>query len=172
MSAEVIIDGDGNQGRWIRTALDYLPEDIMEQMKGNLVILGVGATGGCRLPDHYREREIVLFSDWVFPPSDDPEGDEAGQFFIIALLHEIAHAVCRHKSPAWDKLSQEEIQAQEDEADSLAIDWFNRHIEQGDNEDPKTMKATEYREIVDRYSNLYVEMSVFKENWHCKNSKP
>ena len=38
------------------------------------------------------------------------------------LLHEIAHALCRHRSPTRDKLTQEEFQAQEDEADNLAID--------------------------------------------------
>jgi hypothetical protein len=169
LSDKVIIDGDSSHARWIQIALDYLPDDIMEQIEGNLVIIGVGDIGGCRLPEHYREREIVLLSDWVFPPLDQSEGDETGQFFIITLLHEIAHALCRHKSITRDKLSQEEFQAQEDEVDNLAIDWFNRHVEQRDNKYLKIMEATEFREIVDRYSNLSSEIKVFKYDWHRKN---
>lgn len=41
----------------------------------------------------------------------------------------VAHAIKKHKSPKLDKLNREEYQAQEDEADSLALEWFNQHIE-------------------------------------------
>ena len=169
MSSKVLIDGDPSHARWIKIALEYLPEEILRDEGGNLAIIGIGGIGACRLPQHYRDREIVLLSDWVFPPAGHSEGDETGQFFIVTLLHEIAHAVCRHKSPSLDKLSPEENQAQEAEADSLAIDWFNRHVEVRNNKYLKPMQTPKFRAIVDRYANLSDEIKEFKETWHRKN---
>ena len=50
------------------------------------------------------------------------------RYFIFVVLHEIAHVVKNHRSPLLDKLTKEENEAQEKEADDLAIDWFNAYI--------------------------------------------
>jgi len=166
LSSEVLIDGDQSHIRWIEIALGYLPEETLRTEGANLAIIGIGSIGGCRLPQQYRQREIVLLSDWIFPPAGNSEGDKAGQFFIITLLHEIAHAVFRHKSPLLDKLTPEELQAQEDEADSMAIGWFNSHVEHRDNKYLKAISTEEFRKIVDWYKDLYDEIEKFKVNWH------
>ena len=162
----MLIDGDPSHTRWVEIALGYLPEEILKEEGANLAIIGVGCIGGCRLPQAYRQREIVLLSDWVFPPAGRSEGHAAGQFFIITLLHEIAHAVRRHKSPSLDKLTPEETHAQEDEAESLAISWFNRHVELSSNKYLKAVQTAEFREIVDRYATLCSDIEKFKGDWH------
>ncbi len=166
MSSDVLIGGDQSHMRWVEIALRYLPEETLKEEGANLAIIGVGCYGGCRLPQQYRQREIVLLSDWVFPPAGHSEGDAAGQFFIITLLHEIAHAVRRHKSPLFDKLTSEVIQAQEDEADSLAIGWFNRHVELRNNKYLKAIQTAEFHEIVDQYATLCSDIEEFQVKWH------
>ncbi len=172
MDTNILIDGDESHARWVEIALGYLPEDVVKKEGANLAIIGVGCIGGCRLPQHYRKREIILLSDWIFPPGGMSEGDTVGQFFIITLLHEIAHAVCRHKSPKFDKLTPEENQAQEDEADSLALDWFNRHVELRDDEYLNAIQANEFRETVERYAALCGDIEKYKVGWHQNNSVP
>jgi len=49
----------------------------------------------------------------------------------MASLHEIAHAIKKHKSPKFDGLTEEQNQAQEEEADNLAFMWFLRPVSWG-----------------------------------------
>jgi Zn-dependent peptidase ImmA (M78 family) len=44
-------------------------------------------------------------------------------------LHEVAHAIRKHKSPRFDNLTEQENQAQEDEAHTIATEWFNERVE-------------------------------------------
>lgn len=166
LNSGILISGDPSQLFWNKKALEYLPKDVKKRESKNLTIVGVGELGGCRLPKHYREREIILLSDWIFPPPSHSEGDETGKFLIITLLHEIAHAVLRHKSPKNDKLSPEEDEYQETEADSTAIDWYNQHIESIDNEYLTRIEAATYRELVKIFSKLYFAIGQYKWNWH------
>ena len=166
MNGEVLIEGDPSHERWIQIALEYVPEEVLANEGGNLAIIGLGGIGGCRLPAQYRQREIVLLSDWVFPPAGHSEGDDTGRFFVITLLHEIAHAVCRHKSPRLDQLSPDDSQAQEDEADRIAVQWFNRRVELSGNEFMTPTDATEFREIVERLEPLFADIEDFKAQWH------
>lgn len=166
LTSGVLIDSDPAQRRWIEIAFNYLPEGALKGMQAELAVIAIGRLGACRLPDQYRERELVLIADWLFPSAGNSEGDDTGRLFIFTLLHEIAHAVCRHKSPLLDKLSPETNQAQEDEADQLAVAWFNQHIGKQENEYLKTMRRDEFRHIIDRFSKLFDEMEGFKMGWH------
>jgi len=56
------------------------------------------------------------------------EGQPDVRYFIFVVLHEVVHAVKRHQSPLYDCLTQAEKEAQEREADDLALKWFNTHI--------------------------------------------
>ena len=51
------------------------------------------------------------------------------RYFIFVVLHEIAHAYLKHLSPKLDSLTDSEMEAQEDEADKLALQWFNGYVE-------------------------------------------
>lgn len=166
MSSEVLIDGGRSHTRWIEIALEYVPEEVLAKEGDNLAIIGIGETGACRLPEQYREREIVLLADWIFPPVMHSEGDEVGRFFIISLLHEIAHAICRHKSPRLDQLTPAENLSQEDEADRMAVKWFNCHVERVGSEFMRPTTTTEFRELVDRIAPLFTATEGFIADWH------
>jgi hypothetical protein len=170
LTEEVLIDGDPSHQWWIRVALEYMPEDVLAEEGPNLAIIGLGGIGGCRLPRQYREREVILISDWLFPPAGHSEGDDTGRFFIVTLLHEIAHAVCRHRSPRLDQLSAEENQTQEEEADAMAVQWFNRHVEQSSNDFMLPISVAEFREVVERFEPLFGEIKEFKAKWHTGSS--
>lgn len=96
MSANVLIDGDRSHRSWIETALSYLPEDIIEKEDSKLAVIGLGGIGGCRLPQDFRQREVLLLSDWVFPPVGQSEGDAAGQFFMRFCM--VNYFFCRYGS--------------------------------------------------------------------------
>ena len=58
------------------------------------------------------------------------KGDDSKErYFVFVILHEIAHAVKQHSSPLLDRLTQEQIAAQEQEADEQALSWFNDYVE-------------------------------------------
>jgi hypothetical protein len=76
----------------------------------------------------------LALSDRVLPKQGADEGQPEVRYFIFTVLHEIAHAIKKHKSPKFDGLTGEQNQAQEEEADSLAFGWFNQHIEELNNE--------------------------------------
>ncbi len=170
MNSEILISGDQTQSWWINTALKYLPEEIMRDEGRNLVIVGVGDFGGCRLPKQYREREIILLSEWIFPPPGHSEEEESGKCFIITLLHEIAHAVNKHKSPSLDKLSTDEKRDQENEADNIAIDWYNSHVRSLDNDYLTSLEVSTFRELVERFGKLCGAIEKYKWDWHQKGS--
>lgn len=166
MKSDILISGDQLQSWWIKNALAYLPENILRDEGPNLAIVGVGAFGGCRLPKQYREREIILLSDWIFPPVSHSEAEETGKFFIVTLLHELAHAVSGDKSPHLDNLPPDRIEKQERKADSMAIDWYNRHVESLGDENLTLLDISTFRELVDRFGKLYDAIGKFKWDWH------
>ena len=63
------------------------------------------------------------------------------------VLHEVVHAIKKHKSPKFDNLTEQENQAQEDEADVIALEWFNEHIRELNNPYLKPITREEIRDI-------------------------
>ena len=168
MTSNILIDSSSSQRRWIEIALEYLPQDVKADEKCSLSIIALGDMGACRLPPSYREREVIFLSDWLFPPPGVSEADDAGIFFITTVLHEIAHAFCRHKSPSLDALSSDQIQSQEDEADKIAVTWFNSYIDEANNQYLEKIEETRLRELVEQFAVLYNMFEKSKESWHQK----
>jgi len=116
--------------RWIEYALEYLPQEIFDEHKENLVFISTAETDACRVARHYCEkREVIVLSERILPKYGADEEQPAVRYFIYVVLHEVAHAIKKHKSPIFDSLTQDEKISQEDEADKLAFQWFNQHIE-------------------------------------------
>lgn len=115
----------------VKTALEwYLPEEIFDEYKDNLYFIHTGAFDGCRIaPAIRKEKEIIVLAERIFPKKN-AKGEENSdvRYFYFVILHEIAHVVKQHRSPGLDSLSSEENKAQENEADKLAIEWFNQCI--------------------------------------------
>ena len=126
--------------QWVQNALYYLPQDILDEHKDNIVFLTTADVDGCMVARQYCEhREVILLSERILPKEHANEGQANVRYFIYVVLHEIVHAIKKHKSPKFDQLSPDEKQAQEDEADRLAFEWFNQHIEElGDPYKPLT----------------------------------
>ncbi|MBK8335073.1 MAG: hypothetical protein IPL03_00170 [Sterolibacteriaceae bacterium] len=119
----------GPYDRWVEIALGYLPRDVLDEHKEDLAFISMAHRDGCRLSRVLCEtREIILLSDHVLPKGRSDEGQPDVRYFIYVVLHEVAHATKKHKSPQYDSLTQEEFEAQEEEADALAFQWFNDHI--------------------------------------------
>ena len=112
--------------QWVENALHYLPREILDEHKENLVFIAMGHRNGTRLAPEIREREVIVLSEHVLPKTHANEGQKEVRYFIYTVLHEVAHAIRKHDRP--DKISQQEIDAQEKEADDLALAWFNQHV--------------------------------------------
>jgi len=131
----LMIDCGDYYNQWVENALKYyLPFEVLNEYKEKLVFISTAQCDACRIARQYCEdREVILLSDRVLPKSGDSEGKANVRYFIFTVLHEIAHAIKKHKSPKFDNLSEKENQNQEDEADMLALNWFNQGIEKRNN---------------------------------------
>ena len=113
----------------VKTALKYLPESELHSLSGNLYITSTTSRGACRLSRALCEtKEIIILSERIMPPQKPSEDDEIFRYFIFVVLHEVAHVIKKHRSPLYDELTLEEAEKQEDEANKLALDWFNAHV--------------------------------------------
>ncbi len=119
----------GPYDRWVEIALGYLPREILEEHKENLAFISMAHRDGTRLARLTCEtREVIVLSEHVLPNIHANEGQSEVRYFFYVVLHEVAHAIKKHRSPQYDSLTNEEFEAQEKEADDLAFKWFNDHI--------------------------------------------
>ena len=115
---------------WVEHALGYLPVELLDEHKENLAFISTAQMDACRVARYYCEnREVIFLSDRILPKKGASEFQPQVRYFIFIVLHETAHAIEKHKSPKFDKLTQEQNRAQEEEADELAFGWFNAHIQ-------------------------------------------
>ena len=118
----------GPSNRWVEIALEYLPREVLDELKEGLAIITMAHRDGCRLAREVCEnREVIVLSEHVLPKGPVSETDDDVRYFIYVVLHEIAHALKKHRPP--NSFTSEERAAQEQEADSLAFGWFNSHVE-------------------------------------------
>lgn len=115
---------------WLKRAIEYLPEEVFEQNAKGFLFTSTAFRDACRLSKHYcQTREIILISERILPGKKITSvADSRARYFIYVVLHEMAHAIKEHKSPFLDNLTGRECEAQEKEADDLAVKWFNDHV--------------------------------------------
>lgn len=130
---------------WLKVALEYLPKNLFDQNAKGFLFTSTAYRDACRIARHYcQTREIILISERVLPGKKIvDETDPKARYFIYVVLHEVAHAVRKHKSPELDNLTKDEIEAQEREADVLAISWFNDHVRERKSEHLLPIKKQE-----------------------------
>ena len=78
------------------------------------------------------------------------EGQPEVRYFIFAVLHEVVHAIKKHKSPKFDNLTKQENRGQEDEADKIAIQWFNEHVKARNNQYLKPITMDEIKKMQEK----------------------
>lgn len=76
--------------------------------------------------EQYEGFEIIVFSEFVIPRNWKTEDEWSKKYFNYVVLHEVAHALLKHKSPKTMTIGQST--AQENEADELAMSWFNEYL--------------------------------------------
>jgi hypothetical protein len=141
---------------WIELALKYLPEDVFDQHKESFLFTSTATRDACRVARHYcQTREIIVISERILPGQNvKVETDPKARYFIYAVLHEVAHAIKKHKSPIFDNLTNDECEAQEKEADELAMSWFNDHVEKRNNEHLFPITKEEIKVVQDKNQEL------------------
>jgi hypothetical protein len=124
-----MLDCGDRYNQWVQNALEYLPRNILDEHKDRLACLAMAHRDGCRVARVLREnREIIILSEHILPKAGATEGQSDVRYFIYTVLHEVVHAVKRHRSLLYDSVTPEVVVAQESEADDLALQWFNDHI--------------------------------------------
>lgn len=119
----------GYSNQWVQNALGYLPRNTLDEHKERLAFVAMGHKDGCRLtPAFCKDREIIVLSERILPKRGAAEDNPDVRYLTFVVLHEVAHAIRNHQSPLYDSLTREEAEAQEREADELALQWFNKHI--------------------------------------------
>jgi hypothetical protein len=156
----LMLDCGERYNQWIENALHYLPREVLNKHKENLVFISTAERDACRIARHYCEsREVIILSDRILPKQNANEGQPEVRYFIFTVLHEIAHATKKHKSKKFDNLTEQETQAQEDEANIMALEWFNQYVEEQDSPflKPLTMEkiAIGKQKNVDLIEKLY-----------------
>ena len=125
----ISIRGDKEKVRVLEIALDYVPAVVVNALRDRLAILTMTHRPGIRLSRPLCETcEVVFLSEERFPRVGGMPHETDSRFFIFLVLHEVAHAYLKHKCPYFDKLSEEEVVKNEDEATAKAIEWFNLHV--------------------------------------------
>ena len=149
-----MIDCGFSRNRWVEIALGYLPYNVLDENREGLVFIALGECDACRLAPQYREREIILLSEHIFPNPGVAVDHATARYFIFAVLHEVAHAILKHRSPRFDDLSKEENDAQEREADEMAYQWFNDHVKREDNPYLLPLSPDEVRKAEERNQEI------------------
>ncbi len=112
---------------WICHALRCLPSEIWDSLRERLAFVCMDSSDGRRLTHEFCENhEIIILSERIVPRGNVAEDDSKVRYFMFAVLHEVAHAVCDHQAPK--AISEAENVGQENDADRFAFAWFNEYL--------------------------------------------
>lgn len=157
---EAILDCEYWHNRWLECALKYLPDTLVNEKNIRFLFKSTATRDACRVArEDCQTREIILISERVLPSQKvKEEMDPRARYFIYVVLHEIAHAIAAHKSPLLDNLTAAELEAQEKEADELAMKWFNDHVAQRNNKHLLSITKEEIKEAQEKNQILMMKL--------------
>lgn len=140
----------------LRESLYCLPPDTLKWCSENVVYFSTCAfKTGSRLSRGVCEtKEIIILSDKIFPLTFTPS-DKSTRFFIFIVFHETAHAILKHQCTRFDKITGESKALQEQEADALALEWFEFYAKHNGLPILKKAEIDEYERII----NQHIEVS-------------
>ena len=151
-SFNAVLDCGYIHNRWLEIALKYLPKNLFDQNTKIFLFTSTVTRDACRVARHYcQTREIILISERILPGKNVSEvTDPKARYFIYVVLHEVAHAIRKHKSPIFDDITKDDIDAQEKEANTLAMSWFNEHVSNLNNESLLPITEQEIKEAQEK----------------------
>lgn len=131
---------------WLEHALkNCLPVEIFDEWKERLAFLSTASSDAFRIARKTRlERELIFISEHIIPPSGAAEDHPDVRYCIFAALHEIVHVIKQHQPP--NEILEKANKAQEEEADTLAFEWFNAYITRVNNSHLKEFTRQELDE--------------------------
>ena len=139
--------------RYLEIALGYLPDEIYEKYENKIEFFTTAECDACRIARVLcEEKEIILLSERILPNTIDVEDNNNGRYFIFSVLHEIVHAIKKHRPPK--DITPKADKNQEEEADNLAFEWFNKHVESRNNAALKPITQDEINEARERNQKL------------------
>lgn len=112
---------------WVGHALECVPDDVWTEHSDRFSFISTTDSDGRRLGRMAHEgRHVIVLSERVIPRGPVAEDHPVVRYLYYVVLHEVAHAVRDHQPP--NEITAEANQAQEDEADALALEWFNAYL--------------------------------------------
>lgn len=106
-------------------ALQCLPSKVLDDTK--FLFVCVDNSDARRLVvENYQGYEIIVISEFVVPRNWKTEDEWSKRYFNFVLLHEVGHALYRHKSP--NSISSEANSSQETDANNFAYKWLNAYL--------------------------------------------
>ena len=116
---------DGNF--WIGHALECIPDEIWNEHGDRFAFVSTTDSDGRRLGRAFAaDKHIIVLAERVIPRGPVTEDHPGVRYLYFVVLHEVAHAVRDHRPPS--EITPEAKQAQEDEANALAFEWFNAYL--------------------------------------------
>lgn len=124
-----IVEVGREADRWVWWALECVPEHVWSRVGDRLSIMSMATSDGRRLtPKFTQGRHVIVVSERIIPHGAVAEDHGLARYLMFVVLHEVAHASCDHQPP--NEVSAEGNQQQENEANALAFDWFNAHLDE------------------------------------------
>ncbi|MDN7899497.1 ImmA/IrrE family metallo-endopeptidase [Burkholderia cepacia] len=112
---------------WIAHALECIPDEIWNEHGDRFAFVSTTDSDGRRLGRAFAaDKHIIVLAERVIPRGPVTEDHPGVRYLYFVVLHEVAHAVRDHRPPS--EISPEANQAQEDEANALAFEWFNAYL--------------------------------------------
>jgi|ERR1700733_13633725 len=141
---------DSNQ--WLEHTLTYcLPHEVLELWQDRIAYISTELRDAFRINKTLREsRELIFLSEHIIPPRGMNEADPIVRYFMFVCLHETVHAIKQHRPP--NEITLEENEAQEAEADQLALRWINYYLKERNHPDmpPMTEEEIERAQVRNR----------------------
>jgi hypothetical protein len=115
---------------WLEHALTHcLPYEILEKWQDRIAYISAEQRDGFRINKALREsRELIFLSEHIAPSPGMNEADPVVRYFMFVCLHETVHAIKQHRPS--NAITAEENEAQEAEADRLALEWINGYLKE------------------------------------------
>jgi hypothetical protein len=120
---------------WLEHALTHcLPYEVLEQWQDRIAYISAEQRDAFRISKALREsRELIFLSEHIAPLPGMHEADPIVRYFMFVCLHETVHAIRQHRPP--NEITPEENDAQEAEADQLALQWMNDYLKERNHPD-------------------------------------
>ena len=128
---------------WLEHTLkNSLPYEVLEEWQDGIAYISAEGRDAFRINKALREsRELIFLSEHIAPSPGMNEADAIVRYFMFVCLHETVHAIKQHRPR--NEITQEENEAQESEADELALQWINDYLRERNHPDMPLLTTKE-----------------------------